>query len=583
MAATTPSANRWDPLAKFTSTAPLNIRWFGNDLAGPAGSEFRIPDALYEEFVATFGSLIPGLTWTTTDEIADGTTLPIAQTDVTGLTASLAAKADVSSLTAYIAKTGGTATGAIIGPAFRAKGDPVFNVKAYGAVGDGSTDDSTAAQAAADAAAAAGGGTVYFPAATYRLTQTLQLGTRVGVRGAGAMATALNTEGSIGINYASATTVPESDSNLYFAIEGLWIIHEGASAAIRLHSCINWHIDDLRIEGSGASGNGLEIIDSYFGRVANARIRVFPTGKAIVYKSQDGNGVQPGQVLFHNVVASTASVGISIDAATSVIDSLDFVSCVITNCTSRGLELIGAAGDSRNVTIRNIHIEQSETTNTATAVYQSGTATNLDLDGVFIWGYQTPFNFTGTIRGLYVERVYANSNSVGSPAAIITASSSVDSFQLGNVIYTGYTAFADSSDATTRRKVFAGARPVVQQSSSALTLSTTATDITGASYTASPAYPETWTIIATVDVNITSADPGVVTGQIIFDGTTVGPSILFSSAGIARATVGSTHVITGVVEGSVHTVKLQGKKANAGGTAVAQAANTRMTIIRSTG
>lgn len=42
-----------------------------------------------------------------------------------------------------------------------------FNVRTYGARGDGSTLDTTAINAAIDAAAAAGGGTVFFPAGTY--------------------------------------------------------------------------------------------------------------------------------------------------------------------------------------------------------------------------------------------------------------------------------------------------------------------------------------------------------------------------------------------------------------------------------
>lgn len=50
-----------------------------------------------------------------------------------------------------------------------AAADPgeVFNVRAYGATGDGTTDDRAAVQLAFDAAHAAGGGTVYFPAGTY--------------------------------------------------------------------------------------------------------------------------------------------------------------------------------------------------------------------------------------------------------------------------------------------------------------------------------------------------------------------------------------------------------------------------------
>lgn len=45
-----------------------------------------------------------------------------------------------------------------------------FNVKDYGAVGDGSHDDSAAVRAAMAAAVAAGGGTVYFPNGTYVLS-----------------------------------------------------------------------------------------------------------------------------------------------------------------------------------------------------------------------------------------------------------------------------------------------------------------------------------------------------------------------------------------------------------------------------
>jgi hypothetical protein len=45
-----------------------------------------------------------------------------------------------------------------------------FNVRAYGAAGDGATDDTAAVQDAIDACAAAGGGTVYFPPGIYQLT-----------------------------------------------------------------------------------------------------------------------------------------------------------------------------------------------------------------------------------------------------------------------------------------------------------------------------------------------------------------------------------------------------------------------------
>ncbi len=49
-----------------------------------------------------------------------------------------------------------------------------FNVKSYGAAGNGSTDDTTAVQAALDAAASAGGGVVYFPRGVYVIDGALQ-------------------------------------------------------------------------------------------------------------------------------------------------------------------------------------------------------------------------------------------------------------------------------------------------------------------------------------------------------------------------------------------------------------------------
>jgi hypothetical protein len=52
---------------------------------------------------------------------------------------------------------------------FLDQGGAVFNVKAYGATGNGATNDSPSVQNAVNAAIAAGGGVVYFPAGTYFL------------------------------------------------------------------------------------------------------------------------------------------------------------------------------------------------------------------------------------------------------------------------------------------------------------------------------------------------------------------------------------------------------------------------------
>ncbi|MBA1291394.1 glycoside hydrolase family 55 protein, partial [Pseudomonas japonica] len=69
----------------------------------------------------------------------------------------------------------------------------IFNVKDFGAVGDGVTDDTAAIQATIDAAAAAGGGTVFVPTGTFIVSAgeepsdgCLMLKSNVYMEGAGA-------------------------------------------------------------------------------------------------------------------------------------------------------------------------------------------------------------------------------------------------------------------------------------------------------------------------------------------------------------------------------------------------------------
>ncbi|HEU5158143.1 MAG TPA: glycosyl hydrolase family 28-related protein [Streptosporangiaceae bacterium] len=62
--------------------------------------------------------------------------------------------------------------------------DP-YDVKAYGAAGDGITDDTAAIQAAIDAAVAAGGGVIYFPPGTYEISEAIALASDLVLQGAG--------------------------------------------------------------------------------------------------------------------------------------------------------------------------------------------------------------------------------------------------------------------------------------------------------------------------------------------------------------------------------------------------------------
>jgi hypothetical protein len=110
-------------LAKFTATVPLNIKWAEHAFVGTPSTTYRVTDALVEEFVEEVVPGIPGFAWVTQDELTSIVTLPIAQTDVTGLTAALAAKYDkaggiisgAASVTgAFVAQAAATVAGTLI-------------------------------------------------------------------------------------------------------------------------------------------------------------------------------------------------------------------------------------------------------------------------------------------------------------------------------------------------------------------------------------------------------------------------------------------------------------------------------------
>jgi len=60
-----------------------------------------------------------------------------------------------------------------------------ISVKDFGAVGDGSTDDTVAIQAAITQVVNSGGGTVFFPAGTYNVSSTITVGNNVTLSGTG--------------------------------------------------------------------------------------------------------------------------------------------------------------------------------------------------------------------------------------------------------------------------------------------------------------------------------------------------------------------------------------------------------------
>jgi hypothetical protein len=113
---------------------------------------------------------------------------------------------------------------------FLDKGSQVYNVKAYGAKGDGTTSDAAAIQSAIDAAYTAGGGTVLIPEGTYSISTTVIHKTRVKIIGDGIGVTILKLANGANVdviqshnfNTYTDTNTRINDSNL-LTLEGLTV------------------------------------------------------------------------------------------------------------------------------------------------------------------------------------------------------------------------------------------------------------------------------------------------------------------------------------------------------------------------
>lgn len=163
-----------------------------------------------------------------------------------------------------------------------------YNVRTYGAVGDGTTDD-TAAIVAAIAACPAWG-TVYFPIGTYKITSTISLGKSLRLLGASAYPGL----GSV-VSMATNNTTAFAQTGIYFlSIDSMLITNAGTAASGRgvyalssvniTRSAINSFYDNLFVDGVSGAAYFCFIDESEFdsagrtgiyldGKVNNIRIR----------------------------------------------------------------------------------------------------------------------------------------------------------------------------------------------------------------------------------------------------------------------------------------------------------------------
>jgi hypothetical protein len=150
------------------------------------------------------------------------------------------------------------------GGAWVARASPEFNVKAYGAVGDGLTDDTAAIQAALDACPSAAdaawihvnrGGAVVLPVGTYLISAPLLMRRGITIRGAGSECTELCYTATTGNVLSNGTLAAGMSPTPTFRLSGFRVtialgVTHTSGAGIWLYSndsAIRVDLDDLNV------------------------------------------------------------------------------------------------------------------------------------------------------------------------------------------------------------------------------------------------------------------------------------------------------------------------------------------------
>jgi hypothetical protein len=205
------------------------------------------------------------------------------QATINGVTYNLPSKGDVDwpELTRYLIALGTASDSASSGNLVT----PVYNVKTYGATGDGVTDDTASINTALSALALTGtrGGSLYFPAGTYKFTSRLQIG------------------------------VSASQKNVKITGDGLSSILKptgsfGTNPCVEFRNCDYWEISDVQIDGSARSGTGdLVLIDGCsHGLCARATLSS-ATRYGINVTRVSGSGASQFNAVYNNSFASNSS------------------------------------------------------------------------------------------------------------------------------------------------------------------------------------------------------------------------------------------------------------------------------------
>ncbi len=174
-------------------------------------------------------------------------------------------------------------------------GDSGYNVKAFGAEGDGTTDDRAAIQAAIDAAEADAHGFVYMPPGHYRIGAKLTIPEHVILQGSG------SAWENYGLAYAGGTMIEPTTGATITAGDGwLELVYNGTETAEQRHMGGPRDLTINGLKGTHSDGNGIKLIGTRFG--AALRCHAVRCGEAGFTSVSDG-GLSSNEVSYDGCFA----------------------------------------------------------------------------------------------------------------------------------------------------------------------------------------------------------------------------------------------------------------------------------------
>ena len=321
------------------------------------------------------------------------------------------------------------------------------SVKDFGAVGNGSTDDTAAIQAAITAN---GGKVIFFPVGTYKITSTILISAAsTRLVGASARAAILNAGSGDAFKFYSILTA-QTDFLSNCAISGFYIYHAASAtttgAGVRLVQCNSFSLDDVYVlahpEGIRVLGGQLNNLTNFqiFASAAMADISGTTDSAmlALLETPTDGATYQP----CYTVRLSNFTISASLRTQTSVLignaDGLQVVNAYI----NAGLTSLWRFKNQRDgsyiagVTISNVYFDcvanaTSYVMDAPADGFASAFVYHLNLSNCFLGGCnESGLFFSKTIANLVVAG--CSFENIGKSALDSTNTSSS-----GNCIITG--------------------------------------------------------------------------------------------------------------------------------------------------